>query len=110
MYKVSKFTYHFENKNGELLMYNSYTGVRSFCKLSNNNLKKYFLENRLVNLPDAVNRELLEHGIIVEQCIDENQRLFVQFVKNINSSELCLTINVTEKCNFRCKYCYESYF
>ena len=109
MYKVSKFTYCFENKKGELLLYNSYAGVRSFCKLPNNTFKKIFLENEPPIFSDEITTELLNHGIIVKQNIDENQRLFAQFVEKINSSELCLTINVTEQCNFRCKYCYESH-
>ena len=109
MYKISKFTHCYENKNNELLLYNSYAGVKSFCKISNTQYKKIFMESEVPNFPSEITSKLLKHGIIVDENVDENQHLFAQFVEKVNPSELSLTINVTEKCNFRCKYCYESH-
>lgn len=107
MYKISKFTYSFENQKEELLLYNSYIGISSFCKLSSSKYKKIFLQNDLISLPQNIRDALLKHGIIVEQNIDEDQKLYTQFVDNLKSGELSLKINVTEECNFRCKYCNE---
>ncbi len=108
MYKVSKYTYCCENKKGELLLYNSLIGIKSFCKITNS-YSSIFLDNQPPCFPDDVLSELIVRGIIVKQEVDENQRLLSQFIENIKTNELCLTINVTEQCNFRCKYCYESH-
>ena len=109
MKKISKYTYLVQNDVGDLLLYNTYTGVNSFCKVSDESLKTKILNGDLNELSDSVLLALEKHGIIVGAEIDENQKLFVQFANKIKTAELCLTINVTEQCNFRCKYCYESH-
>lgn len=105
MYKLSKFNYFCENKNNELLMFNTLAGARSFCKISS----KYKDKLNNLDLNEAMLKDLYEKGIIVDKELDENQKLYSAYLSVKNPSNLYLTINPTEHCNFRCTYCYESY-
>ena len=53
--------------------------------------------------------ELLSKGVLVDDSIDENQKLLTLLSSILSPSDLKLIISVTEKCNFLCKYCYESH-
>ena len=68
----------------------------------NNSGEKY-------SLNEFASKQLLEKGIIVEEEADEEQKLFYLIMDSIKSDKLVLFINPTEKCNFRCKYCYETF-
>jgi len=105
MYKLSKFNYFCENNNNELLMFNSFIGTRSFCKISN----EYKEKINMLDLSEKILNELYDKGIIVDRELDEDQRLYSAYLRLKNPSHLFLTINPTEHCNFRCTYCYESF-
>lgn len=109
MYKISKFTYTCENVNRELLMYNTYEGTKSFSKIKNKQSKKYFETGAIDKLSNNTLNELLKSGIIIKENVDECKKLYDQYLSVINQKSLTLTINPTEYCNFRCKYCYETF-
>lgn len=59
---------------------------------------------------DEIFRHLLKHGCIIEEGCDE--LVAVEEIERrsyLNDDELFLIVLPTEQCNFRCKYCYESF-
>lgn len=84
MYKISKFTYNCINSNGELLLYNTYMGTRSFCKFSNNTYKHYFENKSKLDLDENILEKLSKKGIIVKDSLDENKKLYNQYIDNIS--------------------------
>ena len=58
---------------------------------------------------DYVLDHLLNKGIVTISDSDEDATLHNLHRKITNSKVLTLIINPTENCNFRCKYCYESF-
>lgn len=109
MMKLSKFTKMTENNKNELLLYNSYIGEYSLCKVTANNNIDKFLNNDIEKLPEEIKNKLKEKGIIVSCDIDENKLLDMQYYRIVSPRVLRLTINPTEACNFACKYCYENH-
>lgn len=111
MYKLSRFTISTINSQGQLLIYNTLAGKKSLCKFSKEVPDMNAL-SCLINAPEKhpeIISKLIQKGIIVDYLDDENDALYECFLNNISPSYLTLHINPTEKCNFRCKYCYESF-
>lgn len=109
MYKVSKYTFCCVNSKHELLLYNTYQGTESFCKLPNDKYWNVLNGREPYEMDDLITQQLVDKGIVVKKTVDENKKLFYKIVDTIKSDKLVLFINSTEKCNFRCKYCYESF-
>ena len=107
MYKLSKFNYVCENQNGDLLLFNTYVGMDSKCKIKSKDLQSKFLNN--LALDNSIIEKLLEKGLIVPQETNEDLKLYHLLNEILSSKNLLLTISPTECCNFRCKYCYESH-
>ena len=107
MYKLSKFNYFCGNNKGELLLFNSYKGFHSTCKVRDKELQKDIL--KLTELNEFVREKMLEKGIIVSTEEDEGLKLNHLICTAIAGNGLRLTISPTEQCNFRCKYCYETH-
>lgn len=112
-YKLSKYNYMTSNKNNEILLYNTYTGVNSFLKIAGNPQSDIHMalsgEKNVNTLSDTIKETLKEKGFIVP--IDEDEFLKLKLLRffRISSSDLHLIILPTEQCNFRCRYCYESF-
>lgn len=109
MYKISKYTYSYENDNNELLLYNSARGIKSFCKIKNQDISNLFKKQQLTELSKEVTEHLYNKGIIAEESDDENDILNEIYLMTVADTTLNITINPTEQCNFRCTYCYESF-
>lgn len=108
MYKLSKFNYTCLNNNGELLLYNSFVGTKSFCKIKRLELQKIY-KTDFNFLDENLKLKLFKKGIIVPKDLDEDIALNNLIVQFMTPTDLSLTISPTERCNFRCKYCYESH-
>ena len=52
---------------------------------------------------------LLSKGILVNSEVDENLKLKTLISGILAPSDLKLILSITERCNFLCKYCYESH-
>ena len=110
MYRMSKYTFICENKNKELLFYNTLQGVDSFCKLPFGAYDEAVLETHSIdNIDSKYYSQLVDKGILVASDVDEKKHLIYRIYQTVNSQVLSLHINPTEQCNFRCKYCYESH-
>lgn len=109
MYKISKYTFSCVNSKREILLFNTYRGTDSFCKMPNDKYLNVFNRSQPYEIDDLTTQRLADKGIVVEETVDENKKLFFKIIDTIKSDKLVLFINPTEKCNFRCKYCYESF-
>ncbi len=111
IYKPSQFT-HYVNCETGIILYNSLYGEKSIKKYSNNykNVIINFLkEDRIIYETNPILDSLIENNYIVSADCDELLILKNIYVKCTNSSILHLVILPTEQCNFRCRYCYESF-
>lgn len=95
--------------NRHTLLFNAFTQrfvvIRNkLIGLTKNDILSYSVEFPLLF------RQFTDAGIIVDESLDEVQRLrkLIEVTDN-NSSEYILHINPTLDCNFNCWYCYENH-
>lgn len=110
--KVSKFNYCLFNKENELLLYNSFLGSSSFCKINEKEAPVAYAllkskSPKITNENSFLYNKLLANGFIIDDFIDEDALMYAQYIKSINDNHLHLVINPTDSCNFKCIYCYE---
>lgn len=86
-------------------MFNTIEGTKSFCKIP----IKYKEKLNNLDLDENILNELYKKGILVENDLNENQKLYSLHLDIQKPSNLFLIINPTEQCNFRCVYCYETF-
>lgn len=108
MYKLSNYNIIVEH-NENILLYNTLSGEESICKMPAK-YKDCFEKFRRKDFDDEQIRRLCIKGFIVHEDFDELSKLHCVAIDAINNNNILnLIINPTEKCNFRCKYCYESF-
>lgn len=111
-YKSSKFNYITESQNGGIIIYNSYRGLESVHRIDESIKEEIadLLDNTTdIDINSDIKSKLVEHGFLVPMNVDEYKKLQLLYLKSINNRVLSLVILPTEKCNYRCKYCYESF-
>lgn len=96
-YKKSKFNYYFEYE-GDNYIYNTYSSA----------LAK--LDDKDFNIEEPYIDDLLNNGYIVDESTNEVQNILNEINEYINKprKELDITVILTEMCNFRCVYCYQT--
>lgn len=109
MNKFSMFNFITLNDNNELLLYNSLLGKRSICKVKNKNIIENIIKKNIQHIPLSVIEKMVDRGLIVDKKLNEVKKLYNFLYEVVNPRILHLVINVTEHCNFRCKYCYEKF-
>lgn len=106
----SRFNAISQTKNGELILYNSYTGAVGVVAEEE---KKTVLQ---ALKPSGIDRDLLpvektlvECGFLVAESVNEKQR--AQFLHQTlhRTDVMHLIVLPTEACNFRCTYCYQDF-
>lgn len=111
--KLSKYNYYTRNENQELLLFNTLNGTNSFMKVSRENASaaEDFLSGKgeESGLSRSLYDELAKCGYVIPEDFDEDVLLREIYVDSISDSKPRITILPTEQCNFRCKYCYESF-
>lgn len=111
-YKTSRFNYSTETSNGDIIIFNTFKGTSSICKLSGEK-KDYFMNLQKYEKIEANNTKLfnnlIDKGFLIDEGCDEEQRLKLLYIENIGENTLSLVLLPTEQCNFRCKYCYEDF-
>lgn len=111
-YKLSCFNY-FVPDGDALRMYNSLSGKYSLLYIFPENVK--FVEaiindvNNAIWIGNPIFEILKDRGFIIPENTNEDRLVDLKYNDVINSSTLFLIILPTEKCNFHCKYCYESH-
>lgn len=106
--KPSKFNSFIKNEKNETIMYNSLTGnLVKFSKNMENMIQEIFSKD-IINRSDIKNEELITKGFLIPSFSNENLMLNSVYTDIISEPMLNLTILTTEKCNFRCNYCFEN--
>ena len=114
-YKSSRFNYVHMCPNGELRMYNSMVGTKSLLLYNGQKSGELLSILRMKEIDDSLLSHncidiLLKKGYIIPQSYDEEKTLELRKMNMLsNDKKLCVIIMPTEDCNFRCKYCYETF-
>lgn len=113
-YKVSKFNYLINCEDGTMRMYNSLTGIDSLMIVDSPTKESVFSvlsgASSVDDISAEIREELLKRGYLVSQNKDEDYAVKLNMLETIYDEKyLNLIIMPTEQCNFRCKYCYETF-
>ena len=112
-YKFSKLISAYDEGNGWLRLYNSQKGLESLIRVRKEKFEriKQNLENDGIfqNTADKTFQKLAELEYIIPYSGDEEKALEVKIGEQIYEPVLRLIILPTEKCSFRCRYCYEKF-
>lgn len=111
LYKPSMFTHTLETEEN-IIFYNSMEGIKSIKKMPkrySNKVEEYLTKENIIYAKEPVLDILVKYHYIIPNHWNENLLLENLYVERSNSSILHLIILPTEQCNFRCKYCYESF-
>lgn len=110
-YKPSRFNVRSTDKNGDLLLLNTYSS--HLVKVEKDKIN---VIDDILRKPDEAIKDhplfekLVERGFIVPKHVDEFRRATLLHEETISGSDqLELILLPNEDCNFRCKYCYESF-
>ena len=109
-WKRSNFIIDHESRNGKYYLFHTDSG--NIIRIDSN--KKKDLNNLLNNPNKASNKIALDHlinlGFVIPIDFDEYQVVTgKKMLNDLKNNYLELTILPTEKCNFRCVYCYENF-
>ncbi len=96
--------------NGEMILYNSYTGA--IAAISPEEKQSVFAalkkEGVAENLPKNL-QWLVESGFVVSDSVNEDQRATFLHQSLHRTDTMHLVVMPTEACNFRCSYCYQTF-
>ena len=109
-YKSSIFNYIHPTDDNKLLLYNSYVGFDSLASISADDFE---IINNSLGIKNIENnnkfQKLKKLGYFVESHTDEILLCEQKYMNIVEENTLRLIILPTEKCNFCCKYCYETF-
>ncbi len=100
-----------ESENGDLYLYNSFQGTKSLIYVNSGKATKIqeMLSLKYIDENDEDYRLLIKNGFLIGDEVDEQQAKEYKFIKVVSDPRLNITILPTEKCNFKCVYCYETF-
>lgn len=104
------FNYIYPTTDNELLLYNSYGGFASLASISATDfdlIVKSLADNNIES--NQKFQKLKSLGYFVTSDTDETLLCEQKYMDIVEESTLRLIILPTEKCNFCCKYCYETF-
>lgn len=114
-YVKSKYNYFHSDADGNILMCNFVRGSSSFLKVKKSDGKAF---NALIEADELGDsdlekhgfyRELVDKGYYIGENEDELFNIRTLYYESTMAPILSLTVMPTEKCNFRCRYCYEKF-
>lgn len=105
--KISKYNLYIEveDRNDLYLIFNTLSG--STFKVDHT-IKENLINNQLEKIPQELKDEFINHGIIINNGICEDN--YIKYLNNkekFDNTVLGLTILLTEDCNLRCVYCFQ---
>lgn len=113
MYKPSMFNFVLD-EGADIILFNSVSGLSNTCRVKGKYVKeiKDILSQNKCRQSDKDSilfSTLIDKGFIVVADCDERQKREALFTQINANKMLRLIILPTEQCNYRCKYCYESF-
>lgn len=109
-YKKSMFNYAYLAGEDKVLLYNSFVGFDSLATISKsdyNMICDSLLNDTIEDNPKF--QTLKKLGYFVDCDLDEKLLREQKYMDTVEENVLRLIILPTEQCNFRCKYCYETF-
>lgn len=107
--KISKYTYMVNTQANEVIFYNARIGYDSICKMNKSEFDKVFKCGECVEKDTDRMIFLQEKGHLIDDDINEDVYMKELYAKVMRDDVLRLIILPTEKCNFKCVYCYEQF-
>lgn len=106
--KKSFYNFIFPGEEGKSILYNSRTGAMAELDSKHAEQLERLSERELEEQnPNFVNA-LLENGFAVEDGVSELDMIRYDMWKTrFGNQAMSITVEVTQNCNFGCKYCYE---
>lgn len=109
--KISNYIIINENENN-MLLFNPYNGA--MLDIEQSRMAEYkeilYSDNIYYDEINEIIKELYDGQFLIEESLNEKNRIYELYNEICkNESIFHLTIMPTEKCNFRCIYCYENY-
>lgn len=114
-YKPSRFNFIHPCKDGSLRLYNSMTGTKGLLSVpfEYSDTVRTLLSKDIIESDALFHWEisvLIDNGYLIPIERDENKCLLLRKMNVLtNDKKMSLVIMPTEKCNFKCKYCYETF-
>lgn len=109
-YIPSKFNALTKTEDGGVIVYNSYTGaIVNFDEKEREEVLTALKRQGSPALDTEVKQALFDNGFIVKDTVDELKRADLLHQTMHRTDMLHLILMTTEQCNFRCRYCYESF-
>ena len=102
------------DEGADIILFNSVSGLSNTCRVKGKYVKeiKDILSQNKCRQSDKDSilfSTLIDKGFIVVADCDERQKREALFTQINANKMLRLIILPTEQCNYRCKYCYESF-
>ena len=107
--KISKYTYMVDSEKNEVIFYNARIGYNSICKLNKSEFSEVFNNGKFAEVDTKVINFLQEKGHLVSDKVNEDIYMKELYLKTMKDDTLQIIILPTEKCNFKCIYCYEEF-
>lgn len=109
-YKPSKFNFWHKTEDGQLLLYNSATGTKSLtCVKPEKSSSVLEILKKGCDEETEEIHTLFERGFLICEETSEDSLKKLRVMETVMENSLHLIILPTEQCNFRCKYCYETF-
>lgn len=110
-WKPSRFNVQATTTDDWLLLWNTYTGsMNAFRPAQRETILGLISQSGCVDSESRLAGYLAQRGYLVPMTADELRRVQLAFGReNHRSDRLELILLPSEDCNFRCKYCYESF-
>lgn len=103
--KLSKYNFYEKSNIKGGYIYNTNTGA--ILHINDENYWNFITDSDIENFDDETENNLLNMQMMLEDDIDEFQKVRNRYLENINDEEnLHLTIMPTDGCNFACPYCF----
>lgn len=108
-YKTTQFLYTTYTANGELLIYNTYTGNLLKVTKTKTTQVETIIKNNSQKLDEHIMEILINEKILIPTDADEYAFYLATHNKLIHQTALSLMVLPTHQCNCRCAYCYENF-
>lgn len=107
LYKYSQFNIEVDTKeNGDKYIFNTYTCKGLWIDKED---QKLIIDKSDID-PLDISQEIVENGIVIDNTLDELQRVKDNVVYELKKLDiLFVNIVLTRACNYKCKYCFEEH-